>query len=55
VIAQAAAGDLSGRIDASDKEGFFLQLAQQINGLLDANAGSIEQISGLLPRCRRAT
>jgi len=48
VIAQAAAGDLSGRIDASDKEGFFLQLAQQINGLLDANAGSIEQISGLL-------
>ncbi len=47
-IAQAAAGDLSGRIDASDKEGFFLQLAQQINGLLDANAGSIEQISGLL-------
>ena len=48
VIAQAAAGDLSGRIDASGKEGFFLQLAQQINGLLDANAGSIEQISGLL-------
>ncbi|HGM7288397.1 TPA: methyl-accepting chemotaxis protein [Stenotrophomonas maltophilia] len=48
VIAQAAAGDLSGRIDATDKEGFFLQLAQQINGLLDANAGSIEQISGLL-------
>ena len=48
VIAQAAAGDLSGRIDANGKEGFFLQLAQQINGLLDANAGSIEQISGLL-------
>ncbi|WP_059064117.1 methyl-accepting chemotaxis protein, partial [Stenotrophomonas indicatrix] len=48
VIAQAAAGDLSGRIDANDKEGFFLQLAQQINGLLDANSGSIEQISGLL-------
>ncbi|AWH53405.1 methyl-accepting chemotaxis protein [Stenotrophomonas sp. ESTM1D_MKCIP4_1] len=48
VIAQAAAGDLSGRIDSIGKEGFFLQLAQQINGLLDANAGSIEQISGLL-------
>ncbi|MGE8259787.1 MAG: methyl-accepting chemotaxis protein, partial [Stenotrophomonas sp.] len=48
VIAQAAAGDLSGRVDATGKEGFFLQLAQQINGLLDANAGSIEQISGLL-------
>ncbi|MGE6334730.1 methyl-accepting chemotaxis protein [Stenotrophomonas sp. NPDC077659] len=48
VIAQAAAGDLAGRIDASGKEGFFLQLAQQINGLLDANASSIEQTSGLL-------
>ncbi|MET4615363.1 methyl-accepting chemotaxis protein [Stenotrophomonas sp. 2619] len=48
VIAQAAAGDLSGRIRADGKEGFFLQLAQQINGLLDANAASIEQISGLL-------
>jgi len=48
VIAQAAAGDLSGRIRAEGKEGFFLQLAQQINGLLDANAASIEQISGLL-------
>jgi len=48
VIAQAAAGDLSGRISAEGKDGFFLQLAQQINGLLDANASSIEQISGLL-------
>jgi methyl-accepting chemotaxis protein len=48
VIAQAAAGDLSGRIAAEGKEGFFLQLAQQINGLLDANASSIEQISSLL-------
>ncbi|MBT2768389.1 MCP four helix bundle domain-containing protein [Stenotrophomonas sp. ISL-67] len=48
VIAQAAAGDLSGRITAEGKDGFFLQLAQQINGLLDANASSIEQISGLL-------
>ncbi|WMJ69083.1 methyl-accepting chemotaxis protein [Stenotrophomonas sp. 24(2023)] len=48
VIAQAAAGDLSGRIVADGKDGFFLQLAQQINGLLDANSSSIEQVSGLL-------
>ena len=48
VIAQAAAGDLSGRIDDAGKEGFFLQLAQQINGLLEANASSIDQVSGLL-------
>ena len=48
VIAQAAAGDLSGRIVTEGKDGFFLQLAQQINGLLDANAASIETVSGLL-------
>ncbi len=48
VIAQAASGDLTGRVDEHGKEGFFLQLAAQINGLLDANASSIEQISGLL-------
>jgi len=48
VIAQAAAGDLSGRIDSDGKEGFFLQLAQQLNGLLDANSASIEQVSNLL-------
>jgi len=48
VIAQAAAGDLSGRIDSEGKDGFFLQLAQQINGLLDANSASIEQVSNLL-------
>ncbi|NYF35237.1 methyl-accepting chemotaxis protein [Stenotrophomonas sp. JAI102] len=48
VIAQAAAGDLSGRIDSDGKDGFFLQLAQQLNGLLDANSASIEQVSNLL-------
>ena len=48
VIAQAAAGDLTGRIDDEGKQGFFLQLAHQINGLLDANASSIEQVSQLL-------
>jgi len=48
VIAQAAAGDLTGRIDSTGKEGFFLQLAQQLNGLLDANSASIEQVSNLL-------
>jgi len=48
VIDAAAAGDLSGRIDSTGKEGFFLELARQINTLLDANASSLEQISGLL-------
>ncbi|GAB3049163.1 methyl-accepting chemotaxis protein [Stenotrophomonas tumulicola] len=53
VIAQAAAGDLTGRIDDADKDGFFLQLARQINGLLDANASSIDQVSQLLAALSR--
>ena len=53
VIAQAAAGDLTGRIDDDGKQGFFLQLAHQINGLLDANASSIEQVSQLLAALSR--
>ena len=53
VIAQAAAGDMTGRIDDAGKEGFFLQLARQINGLLEANASSIEQVSGLLAALSR--
>ncbi|WP_449466920.1 methyl-accepting chemotaxis protein [Stenotrophomonas humi] len=53
VIEAAAAGDLSGRIGTNDKDGFFLQLAAQINTLLDANASSLEQISALLSALSR--
>jgi len=53
VIARAAAGDLTDRVDSEGKDGFFLQLANQINGLLDANASSIEQISQLLAALSR--
>ncbi|NHF68258.1 methyl-accepting chemotaxis protein [Xanthomonas hortorum] len=48
VVRSAAAGDLSKRIDSVGKQGFFLQLAQQLNALLDANAGSIAEVSRLL-------
>ncbi|MCD7097095.1 methyl-accepting chemotaxis protein [Stenotrophomonas sp. MMGLT7] len=48
IVHAAATGDLSGRVDPHGKDGFFLQLARQLNGLLDANAASIEQISRLL-------
>ena len=48
VLEAAAAGDLDGRIDTNGKDGFFLELARQLNTLLDANASSLEQISGLL-------
>jgi len=48
IVAAAAAGDLSGRIRTDDKRGFLRQLAQQLNGLLDANATSLDQVSTLL-------
>ncbi|MDL5366902.1 methyl-accepting chemotaxis protein [Xanthomonas sp. NCPPB 2654] len=48
VVRSAAAGDLSQRIDSDGKQGFFLLLAQQLNGLLDANAVSIAEVSRLL-------
>ena len=48
VVEAAAAGDLSGRIGTDGKEGFLLQLAVQLNGLLDANAISLSEVSRLL-------
>ncbi len=53
IVRAAASGDMSGRVETDDKQGFFLQLAQQLNGLLDANAGSLEQISALLSALSR--
>ncbi|SBV53136.1 chemotaxis protein [Xanthomonas bromi] len=48
VVRSAAVGDLSKRIDSAGKQGFFLQLTQQLNALLDANALSIAEVSRLL-------
>ncbi len=48
VVQAAAAGDLSQRIGLEGKKGFYLQLAEQLNGLLDANAISLEQVSQVL-------
>ncbi len=53
IVRAAAAGDMSGRVETDGKQGFFLQLAQQLNGLLDANAGSLKQISALLSALSR--
>ena len=53
IVRAAAAGDMTGRVDTDGKQGFFLQLAQQLNGLLDANVASIEQISALLSALSR--
>ncbi len=53
IVQAAAAGDFSGRVVTEGKQGFFLQLAQRLNGLLDANASSIEQVSQLLAALSR--
>ncbi|KAF1693963.1 methyl-accepting chemotaxis protein, partial [Pseudoxanthomonas daejeonensis] len=48
IVEAAAAGDLSGRIGTEGKHGFLLQLAGQLNTLLDANAVSLSEVSRLL-------
>src|SRR5690606_20102736 len=48
LVAAAAAGDLTGRVGTDDKHGFLLQLAQQLNTLLEANETSLAEVSGLL-------
>ncbi|MDR6990823.1 methyl-accepting chemotaxis protein [Luteimonas sp. 3794] len=53
IVAAAAAGDMSGRVRTDDKQGFLLQLAQQLNGLLDANAVSLDQVSSVLTALAR--
>src|SRR5690554_4034921 len=48
VVQSAATGDLSQRIVLEGKEGFYLQLAEQLNGLLDANATSLQGVMDVL-------
>lgn len=48
VVRAAAQGDLSHRIVLEGKHGFYLQLAGQLNGLLDANATSLKGVQEVL-------
>lgn len=48
VVGLAAAGDMSARIVMERKQGFFLQLAEQLNRLLEASAQSTDEVSALL-------
>jgi len=48
VIDAAVAGDLSQRIGLEGKKGFYLELARQLNALLDANANSLDGVSNVL-------
>ncbi len=48
IIRNAVDGDLSGRIPLDGKQGFLLQLSGQMNELLSAISGSVEQVSTVL-------
>ncbi|WP_442684318.1 methyl-accepting chemotaxis protein [Stenotrophomonas sp. JC08] len=48
IIAAAVRGDLSGRITMDDKTGFLATLSAQMNDLLGAISGSVEQVSAVL-------
>ncbi|MFS8374896.1 Cache 3/Cache 2 fusion domain-containing protein [Xanthomonas campestris] len=48
IVQAAAAGDLSERVGTAGKQGFLLQLAQQLNMLLDNNADGLSLVSALL-------
>jgi methyl-accepting chemotaxis protein len=48
IVQSAIAGNLDERVDLKGKQGFLLQLSTQLNGLLDAISGSVNQVSNLL-------
>ncbi|MEW6563003.1 MAG: methyl-accepting chemotaxis protein [Pseudomonadota bacterium] len=48
IISAASQGDFSQRIRLSGKEGFFLQAAESINGLVETTAVSLEEVATVL-------
>ena len=48
IIAGAVRGDMQQRVATDGRDGFLLQLAQQVNSLLEAIGGSVEQVSAIL-------
>jgi methyl-accepting chemotaxis protein len=48
IVQAAAAGEMGQRVRTDNKQGFFLELANQLNHLLEVNANSMEQVSALL-------
>ena len=53
VIEAAAAGDLSKRIEVAGKSGFFRRLAEGVDGMLDANAGTMSDVQRVLAALAR--
>jgi len=50
IVEGAARGDLTGRVDPAGKDGFFLALAQGINGLLVSTQDALQATSEVLSR-----
>jgi methyl-accepting chemotaxis protein len=50
IIDAAVAGDFSKRLDAASMTGFFRQLGQGVNALLEANASALQDVGGVLSR-----
>ena len=48
LVAAAAAGDFSRRLEAGGKEGFFLELAQGINRLVETTERGVHDVAGVL-------
>ncbi|NYF19243.1 methyl-accepting chemotaxis protein [Xanthomonas sp. JAI131] len=48
IVRGAVAGDLGGRVRLDNKQGFLLQLAEQINALLEASASGLGHIQHML-------
>ena len=53
IVREAIRGNLSERVVLSNKQGFFLQLAHQLNALLDTNEHALRGISSLLSALSR--
>jgi methyl-accepting chemotaxis protein len=53
LIERAASGDFSGRVPLSGKSGFFLQLAEGLNRLMEVISGSVEEVARVLDAVAR--
>lgn len=48
IVAAAVEGDFEQRISTRDKQGFFLQIAEGVNGLIEKTSVSLEDVARLL-------
>ncbi|THF66503.1 PAS domain-containing protein [Pseudothauera nasutitermitis] len=53
LVDSAAAGDFSGRVSVDGKKGFFLQLAEGLNRLMEVVSGSVEDVARVLDAVAR--